>query len=417
MEFSGFYKLSVDERRKLAAEFAQLSQEEGKLLETPCSLPLGVADRMIENVIGSYPLPYGVATNFVINGTEVLVPMVIEEPSVVAAASNAAKLCKSTGGFIASSTAPIMIGQMALFRLEDAQSAFEKLQKGKEQVIGIAKKYAGSIEQYGGGVRGLDMELLDSQAGKILLLKFYIDVRDAMGANTINTIMELSSPEIEQMAGGKARVKILSNLAIKRIARASAKWSAAELGGSDVVDRILEGYELAVVDPFRCATHNKGIMNGIDALAIATGQDWRAIEAGCHAYAAWGGKYRPLTRYYKDKNGDLIGEIEIPAQVGIVGGAIKTHPVAAIGLKLLKAQNAAQLGEALAAVGLAQNFAALRAITTEGIQKGHMRLHAKNIAVNAGAQGEQIETVAKALVDCGTINVSKAKEILEGMNK
>ena len=413
MEFAGFYNLTVEQRRKMASEFAKLSADEQKTIASDSALPLGTASRMIENVIGTYQIPLGLATNFVINGRDVLVPMAIEEPSVVAAASNGAKMAKESGGFVVSSTDPVMIGEISIVRMQDAQAGFDQLQKNKPKLIQIASKYAQGIEKYGGGVKGCDVEMFDSAMGKMLLLKYYIDVRDAMGANTVNTILELSAPEVEKMAGGQSRMRILSNLATKRIARASAKWKKEALG-ADNVEKILEGYELAVCDPFRCATHNKGIMNGIDAVAVACGQDWRAIEAGCHAYAAMGGRYRPLTKYYKDKNGDLVGEIEIPVPVGIVGGATKTHPMAQVCLKFLGVKTAQELGEIMAAVGLAQNFAALRAITMEGIQKGHMRLHAKNIAIAAGATGEDIDRVASLMASQGSISISAAQDILLG---
>ncbi len=410
-EFSGFYKHSIAKRREILAGAKVLDQNELEILFSETPLPPGTADRMIENVIGTFPLPLGIATNFTINGKEVIVPMALEEPSVVAAASNAAKMAQECGGFRATSTESIMIGEIALARIPDFDKTLDTLNSSKKKLIEIASPYAAGIAKYGGGIRDVIIEPLGTPAGKMILLKFYIDVKDAMGANTINTIMELSAPDIEKMTGGQARLKIISNLAPKRIARASATWSAKTLG-ADTINKIIEGWAVAVADPYRCATHNKGIMNGIDAVAIATGQDFRAIEAGCHAYAAQGGTYRPLTKYYKDKNGDLVGEIEIPVPVGIVGGAVKTHPIAAVSLKLLKVKTARELGEALACVGLAQNFAALRAITTEGIQKGHMKLHAKNIAVNAGATGGEIELVSEKMILQNKIGVENATSLL-----
>ncbi|MFA5105496.1 MAG: hydroxymethylglutaryl-CoA reductase, degradative [Candidatus Micrarchaeia archaeon] len=415
-EFSGYYKHPIPKRREILAATGMLEQKELDALFAQAGLPLETADRMIENVIGAFPLPLGIATNFIINGKEAIVPMVLEEPSVVAAASNAAKMAQECGGFRATSTESIMIGEIALARLPDFDKALETLNSKKKKIMEIASPYAAGIAKYGGGIRSLEISPLETPAGKMILLKFYVDVKDAMGANTINTIVELSAPEIEKIAGGEARLRIISNLAPKRIARASATWKAKTLGAG-IADKIIEGWAIAAADPYRCATHNKGIMNGIDAVAIATGQDFRAIEAGCHAYAALGGAYKPLTRYYKDANGDLVGEIEIPVPVGIVGGAVRTHPMAGACLKLLNVKTARELGEAIACVGLAQNFAALRAITTEGIQKGHMKLHAKNIAVNAGAAGEEIEKVSELMISQNKIGVENATAILKEIRK
>ncbi len=411
-EFSGYYKHPVGKRREILAGAGALEQHELDVLFSASTLPIETADRMIENVIGTFPLPLGIATNFTINGREVLIPMALEEPSVIAAASNAAKMALEKGGFSATSTESVMIGEIVLARLPDFDKALETLKSKKKKILDIARPYAAGIEKYGGGVRDVAIDPLETPAGRMILLKFYVDVKDAMGANTINTIVELSAPEIEKIAGGEARLRIISNLAPKRIARASATWSAKSLGPG-IIDKIIEGWAIAAADPYRCATHNKGIMNGIDAVAIATGQDFRAIEAGCHAYAAMNGSYKPLTRYYKDKNGDLAGEIEIPVPVGVVGGAVRTHPIAAISLKLMKAKTARELGEALACVGLAQNFAALRAITTEGIQKGHMKLHAKNIAANAGAKEGEIDRVSTEMIAQNKISVENAGIILK----
>ncbi len=413
----GFYKLKPSERLAKVKEFSGLSGEEATALSKEGGLPSDVADRMIENFIGFMPVPLGVATNFIVNGKECLVPMAIEEPSVIAAASNGAKLCRSTGGFKASSTEPLMIGQIQLAGVKNAKEQAAKLAKDKYVLLDMAKELTSSLEKYGGGSRDAEVRLVETRRGDMIVIHITVNTGDAMGANTINSVCEKMAPELERMTGGKARLRILSNLAVKRLSRASATWKKDEIGGEGVVDAMLDAYELAVSDPFRAATHNKGIMNGVDAVALATGNDWRAVEAGSHAYAAFGKNYSSLTKYEKDNEGNLVGSIELPLAVGLVGGATKTHPAAKAGVKLLGAKSASELGQVMAAVGLAQNFAALRALSTEGIQRGHMELHARNIAVNAGASGDDIELIALQMAKEGNVKVDRAKQILEKLKK
>jgi hydroxymethylglutaryl-CoA reductase len=353
------------------------------------------------------------------------VPMCTEEPSVVAAASYAAKLAKASGGFRTSSDDPIMIGQIQIMGFRDFGAAREAILKNKENIIARANDRDSVLVSFGGGAKDLEVREIDSDVGKMLVVHLFVDVRDAMGANAVNTMCEGISQILAELAGGYVRLKILSNLADKRLARAKATWKKEELEkstkgamkGSEVVNAILEAYHLALNDPYRCATHNKGIMNGIDAVVIATGNDFRAIEAGAHAFACTSGRYKPLTRYYKSKSGDLVGEIELPMAIGTVGGATRTKPEARVALKILGVKSAKELSEVTAAVGLAQNFAALRALATEGIQKGHMRLHAKNLAVLAGAKGSEIEKVAKKMAEENDINASSAKKTLEEIRR
>jgi hydroxymethylglutaryl-CoA reductase len=413
----GFYKLKPSERLAKVREFSGLSDEEAAGLAKEGALPSDVADKMIENFIGFMPVPMGVATNFIINGKEYLVPMAIEEPSVIAAASNGAKMCRSSGGFKASASEPLMIGQIQLAAVPDAAGQAKKLAKDKAKLLAIAKELTASLEKYGGGARDVEVRLVETKRGSMLVIHIVINTGDAMGANTINSACEKMAPKLEEMTGGKARLRILSNLAVKRLANASATWKKEELGGEEVVDAMLDAYELAACDQFRAATHNKGIMNGVDAVALATGNDWRAVEAGSHAYAAFGKSYSSLTKYAKDKDGNLVGSIELPLAVGLVGGATKTHPAAKAGVKILGVKTSQELACVMASVGLAQNFAALRALSTEGIQRGHMELHARNIAINAGASGGEVEEVALRLIREGNVKVERAKQALEEIRK
>ncbi len=410
----GFYRLSVEERRRKVAELASLSGEEISLLsEMGC---LGeLADRMIENVISVHELPLGIATNFIINGVERLIPMAIEEPSVVAAASNAAKLARPTGGFTATATEQIMIGQIQLVGVPSPHHAALRILEHREEILDLANQQDPVLVRVGGGARDLEARVLESPVGPMVVVHLLVDVRDAMGANAVNTMAEAVAPKLEEISGGRALLRILSNLAVHRLARARVRY-AADVVGEDVVHGVHAAWAFAYADPFRAATHNKGIMNGIDAVAIATGNDWRAIEAGAHAYAALRG-YKPLTTWEIDENGDLLGTIEVPLQVGVIGGATKTHPKAAIARKIMRVKTAKELAEVMAAVGLAQNFAALRALATEGIQKGHMKLHARNIAVMAGARGEEIDLVAREMVKRGRVRLDVAKEILRELRK
>ena len=408
--FSGFYKLTVNERLQRLKQAGFIGDgEEGLLLDTG-ALKIEIADRMVENVVGAFHFPFAVAPNFRINGKDYLVPMVIEEPSVVAGAAKGAKLAKESGGFRCSADEPIMVGQVQLVGVD--AGAEKKVQAAKEEIIENARGFAKGIEKFGGGVRGMDTRVLETPRGAMLLVEFDIDVRDAMGANTVNTVLEGVAPMLAEKSGGKVRLRILTNLATKRKARAKCVWKKEKIG-EEAVEGVLDGYELAANDIFRCATHNKGIMNGVDAVAIATGNDWRAVEAGAHSFAAMGG-YHPLTKYYKDEKGNLVGEIELPLAVGTVGGAININPLAQVGQKILGAGGAQELSMVMAAVGLAQNFAALRVLGTEGIQRGHMKLHARNLAVIAGAETpEEIDAVAEKMVEGNEYSVDGAKKILK----
>ncbi len=412
---SGFYKLSIEKRREFVSQFAQLTEEDTKIFTS--SLDITTADRMIENVFGTFELPLGLAMNFLINGKDYLIPMATEESSVVAAASNAAKIARIKGGFSATCSQPLMIGQLQLLHVNDVASAAQSILKHKEQLLKLANSQDKILVDFGGGAKDLEVRILDSSLGPMIVTHLVVDVRDAMGANAVNTMCEALAPMLEEISGGKVRLKILSNLADKRLVKAIAIFDKEKMGGDHVVDAFLESYVLASIDPYRAATHNKGIMNGIDALIIATGNDFRAIESGAHAYAARNGHYTSLTSYYKNKDGDLVGEIELPMAVGVVGGAANMHPKAKLCRKILGIKTAQQLAEIVASLGLAQNFAAVFALSTVGIQKGHMSLHAKNIAVMAGAKGDEIEKLADKLIVDGKIKLDYAKDLLEKQRK
>jgi len=412
---SGFYKLPVEQRRAFVKQFAGLTDDEVQLFSS--CLDLQTADRMIENVLGTFELPLGVAVNFLINGKDYLIPMATEESSVVAAASNAAKIARAKGGFTTSSSEPLMIGQLQLLHVDDVVTAAEEILNHKDNLLALANAQDKILVNLGGGARDLEVRILDSPLGNMIVVHLIVDVRDAMGANAVNTMCEALAPMLEEITHGHVRLKILSNLADKRLVKATAVFDKEKMGGEHVVEAFLESYTLAAVDPYRAATHNKGIMNGIDAIIIATGNDSRAIEAGAHAYAARDGQYTSLTTYTKDKQGNLVGEIELPMAVGIVGGAANMHPKAKLCRKILGITFAKELAEVAASIGLAQNFAALFALSTVGIQKGHMSLHAKNIAVMAGAQGDEIDRLAEKLVSEGKVRLDRAKELLETMRK
>jgi len=412
-QLPGFYKLNLEERLRVVREFAGLSDEEVGILKSTGSLKLEQADRMIENVIGTTELPLGIAVNFLINGRDYLIPMAIEEPSVVAAASNAARMARVKGGFRTSSTEPVMIGQIQLTGVRDPSEAKEAILSNKGKIIEIANEQDPMLVKLGGGAKDLEVRVLDTPSGPMVIVHLLVDTRDAMGANVINTMAEAVAPFIERVTGGRVYLRIVSNLADMRLARAEAIFAKEAVGGEEVVDGIIEAYEFAASDPYRCATHNKGIMNGIVAIAMATGNDTRALEAGAHAFAATKGGYKPLTTWEKTSQGDLLGRIELPMAVGIVGGATVSNPVAKVCLKILGVKTARELGEVMATAGLAQNLAAIRALAAEGIQMGHMSLHARNIAIMAGAKGELIDEVAERLVRERKIRVDRAKEILQ----
>jgi hydroxymethylglutaryl-CoA reductase len=409
-----FYKLSLEERLRIVQEFSGLSDEEVHTLKTGV-LPVPSAQRMIENVVGVLPVPLGIAVNFRVNDKDYLVPMAIEEPSVVAAASHAAKIARARGGFKTSSTEPIMIGQIQLIKCPSPRNAEKQILASRQDILSKANQQDPTLVSKGGGAKDLRVRILPSLAGTMVIAELLVDCRDAMGANVVNTMAEAVAPMLEKLSGANANLRIISNLADKRIARATAHFSQEDLGGENVVDGIVQAYAFAAADPYRCATHNKGVMNGVTAVCLATGNDTRAIEAGAHAYAARTGHYSPLTRWSKDENGDLEGFIEIPAAVGIVGGITAVHPAAKISLKILGVKTSKELGEVMAAVGLAQNLAALRALAAEGIQRGHMSLHARNIAAMAGAEGDVIDAVAAAMVDEKKVRLDRAKELVAEM--
>lgn len=419
---SGFYNLTLAERRARLAE-AALRTPEDLLPWTTGGLSAESADHMIENVVGLHALPLGIALNFMVNGRDVLIPFAIEEPSVVAGASFMAKLARAGGGFTATTTEPHMIGQMQLINVVNMNEARLKIHEHKADLLAIADEIDPILKKFGGGARDLEVRLIeDSPIGPFLVLHLIYDVRDAMGANAVNTACEKLAPQIEAITGGKVHLRILSNLADRRIARARCTIPVNELTmgfesfkGETVRDGIIAAYAFAASDPYRAATHNKGIMNGVDAVVIATGNDWRAIEAGAHAYAARTGKYTSLSTWGSDTNGNLVGTLEMPMAVGIVGGATRVHPAAQAAVKLMGVKTANELAEIIVSVGLAQNMAALRALATEGIQRGHMSLHARQVAVAAGASGEMIEKVAAQMVAEKVVRIDRAEEILKSV--
>ena len=418
----GFYNLSLQERRKILLEIGLLSEEEISALSGETGLGSQQADHMIENVLGTYALPLGIGLNFVVNGREVLVPMAIEEPSVVAGASFMAKLARAGGGFTAHTTPPEMIGQMQVLDVADLPSARLAILESATGLLAEAAEVDPILKKLGGGPRDLQVRIIDqSPIGPFLVVHLIYDVRDAMGANAVNTACEKLAPRIEAICGGRVHLRILSNLADQRLARARCTIPLSELAfgeyrAEEVRDGIMAAWAFAAVDPYRAATHNKGIMNGVDAVVIATGNDWRAIEAGAHAYAARSGRYTSLSTWGRDASGSLAGTLEMPMAVGIIGGATKVHPAARAALKLMGVTTANQLAEIIVSVGLAQNLAALRALATEGIQRGHMSLHARQVAIAAGAQGEQINRLAEQLVKEKTVRIDRAEEIIKEWN-
>jgi hydroxymethylglutaryl-CoA reductase len=416
-EFSGFYKLPVADRVRLLREFVGLSEEETSLLQKPGAIDLDVVNRMVENVIGVIPVPMGVAVNFLINGKEAVVPMAIEEPSVIAAASNAAKMSRPKGGFYATTTDPIMIGQIQVVAVKDPNRARFEILAQKAEILKHANAQDPVLISLGGGARDLEVRIIDTLQGQMVIAELLVDCRDAMGANAVNTMAEAVAPLIEKISGGHVYLRIISNLAVKRLARAKATFTKEALGGEEIVDGIINAYAFAAADPFRCATHNKGIMNGVTAVVLATGNDTRAIEAGAHAYAARSGHYTSLSTWEKDSNGDLVGTLEMPMAVGIVGGATASNPVAKLAIKILGIKTARELAEVIVSVGLAQNLAAIRALAAEGIQRGHMTLHARNIAISVGATGDLIDKISAQMVSERKVRVDRAKELLEEFTK
>ncbi len=419
---AGLYKLELSERKQQLAAFTGLSEDDLAVLDA--GLSAEQADVMIENVVGRYVLPFGVATNFLINQREVVVPMVVEEPSVVAGASYAAKVIRAGGGFTTTSSHPVMIGQIQVLDVPDMNEAIARINAARDELLDTATKADPIIQKIGGGARGIECRPLpNTPAGPMLIVHILYDCRDAMGANMVNTAAETLAPMIETLTGGRVNLRILSNLADRRTARAEGQVPVEQLArgglpGDEVAQAIFEAWAFAAADPYRAATHNKGVMNGIDAVAIATGNDWRAIEAGAHTYAARSGQSTSLTEWalVKDESGQIThlrGVLEMPMAVGTVGGATKAHPIARLSMKILGNPNATTLAEIMVATGLAQNLAAIWALATEGIQRGHMRLHARQVALAAGAEGAQVQQIASQLVAEGNINEARAKELID----
>ena len=414
-EVPGFYKKKPSERLDYVKKFANLSDEEAKAIGGYGALGKDTANRMIENVVGTFPLPLGIAANFMINKKEYMVPMAVEEPSVVAAATHMAKGTRSNGGISADSDDPVMIGQIQLVNLDEPFEAKERILSKRKEIINLANEQDPILVKFGGGCKDIEVRVLDSDTGPMVITHLLVDCRDAMGANAVNTMAEAVAPRLETITGGRVYLRIISNLAIYRKTRATAVWPSEFLGGEEVVDGIIEAFAFACADPFRVATHNKGIMNGIDPVVIATGNDWRAIEAGAHTYGQWKEGHGSFTNWEKTNNGDLKGTIEIPMAVGLVGGATATHPTAKACVKILDVKipgGASELSQIICAVGLCQNLGALRALASEGIQRGHMGLHARNLAVQAGAKESEIDKVAEMLKLSGTVRADVAEKFL-----
>lgn len=407
-----FYKLSPQERLARIKEAKELSDEELSALQES-GLSLDQANRMIENVVGTLEIPVGIAVNFLINNREYTIPMAIEEASVVAASCKMAKIALIKGGFYTNHTAPVMIGQIQVTNVADPFAAKMRILQERKKLLELANQQDPVLVKLGGGASDIEVKVLDTASGPMVICHLLVNCKDAMGANAVNTMAEALAPEIEKIAKGKVYLRIISNLATKRMARAYAVFDADALGGEKVVDGMVLAYQFADADPYRAATHNKGIMNGISAVALALGQDTRAIEAGAHAYASQSGRYRSLTKWEKNAQGDLVGSIELPMAVGLVGGAVNVHPTVKTNVKILGIKNANELGSVIAAVGLAQNAGAMRALASEGIQKGHMSLHARNIAVMAGAPPEIVDTVVEKLVATGKVRVDVAQQIIK----
>ncbi|MGI0088932.1 MAG: hydroxymethylglutaryl-CoA reductase, degradative [Nitrosopumilaceae archaeon] len=409
--FPKFYEKSKKERIKAVASFCGLSKEETEVLESHGGISFDEADKMVENAIGTISFPLGIATSFQINGKDYLIPMVIEEPSVIAAASKAAKIARKHDGFTMEADESYGIGQIQVVDV-DVKSATPNVMKSSEEILNLANSKSQTLSKVGKGAKQVSCKEIKTDSGPMLIVELLIDVGDAMGANITNTMCEAVAPLIEKLTGGRVILRILSNYSTKRLVRGTAIFDKDTVGGSETVDNIILAYQFAANDPYRAVTHNKGIMNGIIAVANATGQDTRAIEAAAHAYASRNGRYGSLTEWRKDKNGNLVGKIELPLSAGTVGGIVNVHPMIKICTKILGVKSAKELACVIVAVGLAQNFSALRALASEGIQKGHMRLHARNIAVSAGVNPDKIDLVTKRMIKEGNVSVHRAKEIL-----
>jgi len=416
---AGFYKLSPEQRLEEVQSFDGLNDQDIAQLRGGMGvLSVERADKMIENVIGTFELPLGVATNFVINGKDTLLPMSVEEPSIVAGASFAAKLVRDGGGFTTSSTRSLMISQVQLVNVPAPQAAHAAILAERDAIITLANAQSTALVKLGGGAEDVEVHHFPtSPMGPMLVVHLVVDCLDAMGANAVNSMAEAVAPMLERLSGGKAYLRILSNLTDRRLAKASVRippsaFERPDITGAEVIEGMLWAYAFAVVDPYRATTHNKGILNGIDPVLIATGQDWRAIEAGAHAYAARDGRYTSLSRWWRDDEGHLCGELEMPLAVGIVGGATKVHPAAQASLKLLDVHSARELAEICVCAGLASNLAAMRALATDGIQQGHMSLHARQIAMSAGATGALIDVIADQIVSERAIKPARAEALL-----
>ena len=417
----GFYKLPVSERLDRLMDMFHLTAEEIYELKRE-ALSMDIADQMVENVIGVFGMPLGLAANFLINGKDYLIPMAVEESSVVAAAGHLAKLVREHGEITTDSTEPVMIGQIQVVGISDPEAVRRSILDAKDRLLHIANEQDPMLHDLGGGAKEIEVRILDSIEGPMVVIHLYVDVRDAMGANAVNTMCEALALYVEGLTGGKVYLRIISNLSDRRLARARLRvapkaFNEHDWQGEDVVVGLLNAYAFALADPYRAATHNKGIMNAIDAVMIATGNDWRAIEAGAHAYAARDGQYKPLSTWTRSPEGDLVGEIELPMAVGLIGGATRVHPIAKLALKILAVENARELAEVAAAVGLVQNLAAMRSLVTEGIQKGHMVLHARNVAISAGAVGDTVLQVSNQMIREGKIRLDRAKDILRHILK
>ncbi len=407
-----FHEKNRDERFKIVESFARLSKEDIKILQSNGGISFDEADHMVENVVGTLSLPLGIATNFKINGKDYLIPMVIEESSIIAAASKAAKIARKHGGFVMKSDESYSIGQIQIVDV-NAKSATPKVMKASGKLLKLANSKSKTLSKMGKGAKKITCKTLKTKLGTMLIVELLIDVGDAMGANVTNTMCEGIAPLIEEITGGRVLLRILSNYSTRRLVKGTAVFDKEEIGGRQVVSDIIHAYHFAENDPYRAVTHNKGVMNGIIAVANSTGQDTRAIEATSHAYASKNGNYASLTRWKKDKQGNLVGEIEIPMPVGIVGGISNVHPLIKVCMKILGVKSAKELGCIIGAVGLAQNFSAMRALVSEGIQKGHMKLHAKNIAISSGVPKNKMHEVVSRMVREGNVSVSRAKEILK----
>ncbi len=418
----GFYKKSLVDRVAAVAEWANLSQDEQAVFFGLTGLTIHDADHMIENAVGTYPLPMGIAVNFLVNDRDYLIPMVVEEPSVLAAVSNAARLIREGGGFYAGSDDPIMIGQIQILDVPDVWAAAAQVMAHRERLLQTANDPSFTIVKRGGGVRDIETRPFeDTPIGAMLVVHVLVDVRDAMGANVVNTICERLASPLENITGGRVNLRILSNYSDQRLAHARCMIPPHALAtdgfsGAEVIKLMIEAAVFAEIDPYRAATHNKGVMNGIDAVAIATGNDWRAIEAGAHTYVCRDGRYTSMTQWWQDEEGNLRGSIQLPMAVGIVGGATKSHPTARVALKILGVQTAKELAEIMVSVGLAQNFAAIRALATEGIQQGHMTLHARQLAMAAGATGSLINQIVEIMLRENNIRLERAKELMKTIN-